>query len=68
MNTKTKDEELLSVKELADRLGVGPMWVYIRTSPQGTRGGIPHLKVGRFCRFRWSEVLHWIESGKAARF
>lgn len=65
---KSIDEPLLSVQELADRLGVGTMWIYIRTAKTGTRGGIPHLKAGRLLRFRWSEIIAWMESGQAAQF
>jgi len=65
MSKKFADEPLLSVRELAERLGVSTGWVYGRTAA-GSRSGIPFVKLGTLCRFRWSDVSAWIESGKAA--
>lgn len=48
-------ERLISPKELADRLGVKPSWVYART-----RRGMPMLRLGRHIRFQWDKVWNWI--------
>lgn len=66
MRTKVSDEPLLTLKQLAERLQVGPMWVWKRTSPKGTLGVIPHLKCGRLLRFRWSEILAWLDESRRA--
>ncbi len=53
-------EELLTVKELAKLLKVRDSWVYDRTR----RGGpelIPHIKIGRYIRFRTSEALEFLD-------
>ncbi|RLC03059.1 MAG: DNA-binding protein [Deltaproteobacteria bacterium] len=50
-------KQLLTLAEVAEKLNVGKSWVYQRT----TKGKIPHIKVGRFCRFRWSEVWAWLQ-------
>ena len=50
-------EPLLSVKELARALNVPVSWVY-----SGTRTGrLPHLKLGKYVRFRLGEVLATLE-------
>ena len=50
----------LTVEELAGKLVVNQSWVYARTRRKG-KERIPHLKVGRYCRFRLPEVLAWLE-------
>jgi len=47
------DENLIGAEELAERLGVGVQWVY----DQVGLGRIPHFKVGKYLRFRFSEIL-----------
>jgi excisionase family DNA binding protein len=49
-------EPLVSVQVLARQLGVPASWVYERTA----RSAIPHYRVGRYVRFRVSEVLDWL--------
>ncbi len=51
-------EQLLTLAEVADRLSVGKTWLYQRTK----KNEIPVIRVGRFCRFRWSEILDWLET------
>ena len=50
----------LTVSELADELKVPKSWVYDKTRRRG-ENTIPHLRVGKYCRFRLPEVVAWIE-------
>lgn len=52
-------EALLTVSEVAELLRVPVSWVYERTR---RRGGdrLPHLKVGKYLRFRRAEILGWL--------
>ena len=54
-NHKAKDNELMSVSEVAKYLQVTVSWVYERTHTRK----IPFLKVGKFPRFRKSHVDLW---------
>jgi len=58
---KVQDEYLLDIRQVAQRLGVGWMFVYKRI---GVPGGIPALRIGRLWRFKWSAVLAWAERQK----
>lgn len=51
-------ECLLDVGELAAYLGVKPSWVYSKV----VTGELPCLRVGRYLRFRLSEVLSRMEA------
>ena len=60
--SKTDAVELLTVKELADlaKVPVGTVYMW------GSRGGGPkRLKVGKYVRFRMSDVLDWLEEQTA---
>ena len=50
------DEKLLTVREIADHLQVGPAWVYSRANE------LPCLHVGRFRRYRLSDVVKHLEA------
>ena len=56
-------EELLTVSEVAAALKVPVSWVYERTRRSGTEQ-IPHFKLGKYLRFRWSTVREWLENLK----
>lgn len=49
-------ERLLSAEEVAQRLGMGVDWVYAETR----RGRIPHIKLGRYRRYRSSAIDEWL--------
>lgn len=51
-------EPLVDVEAIAERLGVDPSWVYDRAR----RGIIPHIRLGRYVRFRVSDVDAWVDS------
>jgi excisionase family DNA binding protein len=49
-------EKLLTAEEVAERLGVGVKWVWA----QARAGSIPHVKLGRYRRFRPEAIDRWI--------
>lgn len=53
-------DDFLTVQDVASRLRLAPSWVY----DQARRASdpLPHYKIGKYLRFRWSDVLVWIES------
>ena len=52
--------ELLTVEEVADMLKVPPSWVYERTRRRGV-DRIPGFRLGKYWRFRETDVLAWLE-------
>ncbi len=53
-------QNLLSVKELADKLNVPKSWIYSRTRETGQEA-MPRIKVGKYCRFVLADVIGWLE-------
>jgi excisionase family DNA binding protein len=51
---------LLSVEEVAQLLQVPVSWVYDRTRNRGLNR-IPGFRLGKYWRFRATDVLAWIE-------
>ena len=47
---------LLTAQDLADTLGVSKDWVWA----QARAGTIPHIRLGRYCRFRTEAIEAWI--------
>jgi excisionase family DNA binding protein len=60
-NESTLETELLTVSEIAAALKVPVSWVYERTRRSGTEQ-IPHIKLGKYLRFRWSAVRQWLDA------
>lgn len=56
-------DRLVGVREIADRLGVKPSWVYGKTAAHE----IPYVKVGHYVRFDVHTVLAWLDEQSAAR-
>jgi excisionase family DNA binding protein len=52
----TQTEVLLTVPEVAELLGVNRSWVQRSVK----RGEIPHLRLGRYLRFREESIMAWI--------
>ena len=52
--------ELLTIKELAERLKIRPSWLYAKTRERG-EGTIPNVRVGKYIRFDETEVLKWLK-------
>ena len=48
--------KLLTAEEVADRLDVGVKWVWA----QARAGRIPHVKLGRYKRFRSEAINAWL--------
>jgi excisionase family DNA binding protein len=55
-------ERLLSVGEVAQFLGVGESWVY--GAAESNR--VPSFRIGKYRRFRLSEILTWLEKQRAS--
>lgn len=53
------DKELLTIEEMADVLGVHKNWIYQRT--RIGQNAIPHVRLGKFLRFRKEKVLAFLE-------
>ena len=54
-------QKLIGVNELAEVLGVPPSWVYARTRLKGP-DSIPCLRVGKYLKFEFDEVMDWLKS------
>jgi excisionase family DNA binding protein len=54
-------QDILTPKQLAERLKVKPGWVYERLRP-GKPNPLPVIKMGRYLRFHWPAVSAWLES------
>jgi excisionase family DNA binding protein len=52
---------LLTVHDVAEFLRVPPSWVYERTRRRG-RDRLPHVKVGKYLRFRLSDLETYLET------
>jgi excisionase family DNA binding protein len=50
-------ERLLSVSEAAEMLGVPTSWIY--SAAEGNR--LPSFKLGKYRRFKASELTAWLE-------
>ena len=53
-------DELLTVDDVAAFLRVPKSWVYERTRRRGIER-LPHVKLGKYLRFRLSEVAAYLE-------
>ena len=51
-------ERLLAPKQIAEKLGVAVSTIYQWTHTEF----IPHIKVGKFVRFRESDIEKWLNS------
>lgn len=54
---ESRPDELLTAEEVATLLQVTPAWVYAETR----RKRIPHLRLGRYVRYRKSALQHWMD-------
>ena len=59
MNEVAEKSALLTVEQVAEILSVPKSWVY----RQADAGKFPHVRVGRYIRFRPFEVQQWIDEG-----
>ena len=56
MSEQATPGKLLTAEDVAERLGVGVKWVWA----QARAGKIPHVKLGRYQRFRPETIDAWI--------
>ncbi len=59
--------DILTPEELATRLKVSVNWVYEKSRTRGKHGGsqLPCLRMGRYLRFAWPDVIAWMrDAGK----
>ena len=62
--TKSWDyEPILTMEDVAQRLRIEPGSVYELTRRRCARP-LPVFRVGKFLRFRWSEIEKWIVDGR----
>ena len=54
-------DRLLTAEEIAERLGMRTDWVWA----QARAGQIPHIRLGRYRRFRESAVEAWLRELEA---
>lgn len=59
---EVKQYELLTAEQLAERLNVPPSWVRDQTRSRAQVDPLPHLRLGRYVRFRWDspELEAWL--------
>ena len=59
--------DILTPDQLAERLHVKPTWVYEQTRDRAdvrNADPLPFIKMGRYLRFDWKDVLNWLERQK----
>lgn len=61
--TQSERDELMTAEELAERLRMTRAWVYAETR----LGRIPHLRLGRYFRYRRCTIEAWIAGLEARR-
>lgn len=59
-NGRTEEDRLFTVKTLAQYLEVSPQWVYERVHLKE----VPYIKMGKFPRFKKSDVDRWMDTYK----
>lgn len=63
MNTFENDK-YISLEEAANYLGIKP--VTLRSWIRDSKNEVPAHKIGRFWKFKRSEIDEWVNSGKSA--
>lgn len=57
---------LVGINEMAETLDVPITWLYARTRLKGPNA-VPHMKVGKYVKFKVDEVMAWIEAQNEAQ-
>ncbi|MCI0724360.1 MAG: helix-turn-helix domain-containing protein [Acidobacteria bacterium] len=60
MTEEAQGNRLLTLEEVAELLKVPPSWVYSHTRRRAL-DRIPGFRLGKYWRFRESDVLVWLE-------
>lgn len=55
-NNSLASDRLLKADEVARHVGMTPNWIYSETR----KGRIPHIKLGRYRRYRASTINRWL--------
>jgi excisionase family DNA binding protein len=58
------EEKIMSVKEVADFLGVGPRIIYAKCE----NNEIPFFRSGKYIRFKKSQLIEWAKSKSGESF
>ena len=61
-------DQILTPTQVAERLQVKPSWVYEQTRERAevrNLDPLPYIKMGRYLRFDWKDVLDWLERQKS---
>ena len=58
----SSEDAILDVAQAAAFLGVPRSWVYARV--EGPECDLPHFKIGRYLKFRRSELLTYFEHNR----
>jgi excisionase family DNA binding protein len=66
MTATLKPEDILTPEEIAARLKVSKRWVYEKTRGR-CPDPIPCLRLGRYIRFDWNQVVEWLMSKNGTR-
>ena len=66
MTKKYTQEALLTPEELRGKLNTQISWIYSKSRQKGP-DAIPVIRVGKYLRFRLSEVLDWLEQQNKER-
>jgi excisionase family DNA binding protein len=62
-NERPAFEPILTPEQVAERLQIKARTVYELTRRRSARP-LPVLKVGKYLRFRWSEIEQWLNEGR----
>jgi hypothetical protein len=59
---RLEPEDVLTPKQLAERLQVGVGWIYEKSRARGQGAGnpLPCLRAGKYLRFYWPDVCEWM--------
>ena len=61
---KFENEKYISLDKAAEYLGIKP--VTLRSWIRNPKNEVPAHKIGRFWKFKCSEIDAWVQSGKSA--
>ena len=57
--------QILTLKEVAERLKVSERWVYEKTRRR-SQNPLPTIRIGRYLRFDWVHVSAWLRQQERA--
>lgn len=57
--------QILTLREVAERLKVSERWVYEKTRRR-SQNPLPVIRIGRYLRFHWLDVSAWLRKNSSA--